>query len=151
MISDSYRDMHNAAVCRRGQSLIEAVVAIGVVIMLVTGLIVGTTVALKNSRLARNRSTANKYAQEGIELARGLRDRGWIGFQARDGLYCLGDDSIFPDTPSASCTINIGTAFTRSVSFNWQDPRMETVVTVSWYTGTQTVSSVLKTYFTQWK
>lgn len=134
-----------------GQSLIEVVVIIGVVILLVTGLVVGTTVALRTSRLGRMRSAANKYAQQAMELARNLRDQGWIGFQEMSGLYCLGEDNVFPTSPSDSCTVNMEGVYTRSVVFVWNDPRMRVTATVSWNEGSSAHQSQLVTYFTRWR
>lgn len=145
------RLMRNILNDKLGQSLVEVVIAIGVVALLVTGLVVGTTAALKSSRLGRLRSGANKYAQEGVELTRDLRDAGWISFQARNGLYCLAQDNIFPAAPSGSCTINIDSIYTRSILFAWNDPRMQVTATVSWSDGTVTHQSQLITYFTRWQ
>ena len=61
----------------RGQSLAEVTIAVSVVILIITGLIVGTTASLKTSQFNRSRSIAVKYAQEAMERARKLPDAGW--------------------------------------------------------------------------
>jgi len=67
---------------QQGQSLVEMIVVIGVVVLLTTGIVVGTTTSLSRSETSETRSQALSYAQEGIELARGLRDAGWNTFTA---------------------------------------------------------------------
>ncbi len=137
---------------QRGQSLIEVVVAVGVVVILVTGLIVGTTSALKTSQYGRTKSQAIKYAQEGMELTRQLRNNGWTTFAGRSGLWCL--DKVGGWTQGAgTCPVNIDNLFTRSATFTWNvaSSRMEVTVNVSWSDGGGLHDTQLTTYFTQWK
>lgn len=142
-----------------GQSLLEIIVAAGVAVLLIGGLVVGTTVSLRTSQYGERRSRAIKYAQEGIELTRSSRDGlPWDAFIARDTnsneaigtITCLGSDGVYASGP---CGVNIGTAFTRSVSFNWNNTkgRMEVTVTVSWNEAGKTTDVTLDTYFTQWR
>ncbi len=140
-----------------GQSVVEAVVVIGIVILLVTGLIAGTTSSLKATQSSRARSKAVKYAQEGLELARTLRDQGWATFEAKVGTWCIGQDNVWPVTPSASCASNItdqeNNVFTRGVTITPDAPNQRVVVVadVSWIEGSQTRTTQLKTYFTRWR
>ncbi|OGG13141.1 hypothetical protein A2875_00350 [Candidatus Gottesmanbacteria bacterium RIFCSPHIGHO2_01_FULL_46_14] len=144
---------------QRGQSLLEIIVATGVIVLLVTGLAVGTTVSLRTSQYGNRRSVAIKYAQEGIELTRSLRDRvPWDEFTAHDTNAdphigtptCLGSDGTYDAGP---CEANLDTLYTRRVVFNWNsvDNRMEISVSVSWNQAGQTPDVTLDTYFTQWK
>ena len=135
-----------------GQSLIEAGVAVGVVIILVTGLIVGTTSALKSSQFGRTKALTIKYTQEGIELTRRLRNSGWAVFSARSGLWCLDKVGNWTQA-SPSCSVNIDNLFTRGVTFNWDsaNERMIVTVNVSWDSGSTTHDTQLVTYFTQWR
>ncbi|MFZ5845377.1 MAG: hypothetical protein ACOY0S_02810 [Patescibacteria group bacterium] len=135
-----------------GQSLIEVVVAVGVVVILATGLIVATTSALKSSQFARTKSLAIRYAQEGMELTRRLRNSGWAVFSTRSGLWCL--DKAGNWTQAApSCAVNVDNLFTRGVTFNWNSlsERMEVTVNVAWSDAGSTHDTQLVTYFTQWK
>lgn len=77
-----------------GQSLVEAVVAIGIVTMVLIGLVSAVNYSLVNTQYTRNKAAATKYAQEAIEFLRSERDRlGWPVFYATAGdqgtLYCL--------------------------------------------------------------
>jgi type II secretory pathway pseudopilin PulG len=79
-----------------GQSLVEVVVALGVVILLVSGLIIGTTAVTRANQINRARSLATKYVQEAIEIVRHDRDNDWTSFSTlaqtagTSYTYCLG-------------------------------------------------------------
>lgn len=137
-----------------GQTLAEVVVAIGVIVLLVTGLIIGTSVTLKASQYGRGRSQAVQYAQEAVELARNLRDAGWTSFLTYGGVtprtWCV-DKSGTWTAQSGSCPPNIDAFYTRQVTFTWIDPNMKTDVVVSWRDGNKTYTVPITTYFTQWK
>lgn len=142
-----------------GQSLLEVIVATGVAVLLIGGLVVGTTVSLRTSQYGERRSRGIKYAQEGIELTRSSRDGlPWDEFIAKDTnpdeaggtVTCLGSNGAYSSGP---CDVNIGTTFTRSVSFNWNNTegRMEVSVSVSWNEAGKTTDVTLDTYFTKWR
>ena len=58
----------------RGQTLLELVVSVGVVAFVVLGLVAAVTSSLRFGQSSRSRSSAVKFAQEGMERTRGLRD-----------------------------------------------------------------------------
>lgn len=137
----------------KGQTLVEAVVVIGVVVLLVTGLIAGTTASLKSSQSGRIRSQAVSFASEALEIVRSIRDENWITFLGYTGSYCLGSDNILTPTASACATNIVGAenSFARGVSLSWQDPKMVVTATVSFVEGEQVKDVTLVTYLTQWK
>lgn len=141
-----------------GQTLLEIIVAVGVMVLLITGLVVGTSVSLRTSQYGQRRSQATKYAQEGIEIMRALRDStDWDEYIALDTngsgatLLCLGNDQN--PTQATSCDPNLGenNTYTRDVSFDWNSPdsRVEVSVTVSWSEAGQTPDVTLDTFFTK--
>jgi len=134
----------------RGQSLVESVVTLGVVILLVTGLVVGTTSSLKYAQSSRARSAATQYASEGLELARKERDAGWVAF-ARDGSFCVGAAGLIPTEP---CTLIDG-KYTRMLTYtsdNVLDPQSVVVISaVSWIEGGETKTITVQTTLTNWK
>jgi type II secretory pathway pseudopilin PulG len=145
------------------------VVVIGVVIMLATGIVAGTTATLARTRTNELRSTALQYAQEGIEQTRSKRDAGWQTFAAlgstqdvpplsNKSVYCLGDDGIFLPTVVSCTTPNVHGKYTRSVTLTLVSPAdpsqmyMSVDVVVSWgNTANPTNSVELKTDLTQWR
>lgn len=135
----------------RGQTLAEIVVAIGIVVLLVSGLIVGTTASVRTAGEARLRSLAVKYSQEALELTRQLRDSDWDAFQAYSGLWCLDKGGVW--TSASLCPVNIDNTFTRGVTFSWNGSanRMEVTASVTWQDGGTTHKSDLLTYFTKWQ
>lgn len=135
-----------------GQSLIEVIVGVGVVLVLISGLVVGTTSSLKTSRLVIAKTEAGKYAQEGIELARGLRDLSWADFQAKTGSWCIDGSGNWTQT-SVPCGININNKYARQIDLVWNalDERMEAKVTVRWHEVDRDLETNLETYFTNWR
>lgn len=134
----------------KGQSLVESVVTLGVVILLVTGLVVGTTSSLKYAQNSKARSVATQYAAEGLELARKERDAGWISF-ARDGSFCVGAAGEIPTDPC----VPIDGKYTRMLTYtcdNVLDPQSVVVAsTVTWIEGGATKTIVVQTTLTNWK
>ncbi len=135
-----------------GQTLVEIVVSLGIVLLLIVGLIVATTAAVHTSEQGRMRSLAVQYTQEGLELARQLRDSDWSAFASRNGLWCL--DGANTWTPgSISCPVNITNTFSRGVTFTWNAgaSRMELTSTVVWQDSGTSRQSQITTYLTQWR
>lgn len=137
---------------QQGQSLVEIIVAVGVVILLVMGIVVATTTSLRSGQRGKDKSLAVKYAQEGIELVRDLRNQGWIDFQSRDGLWCLAKDGTWTKS-LGTCDANIDNLYTRGVTFGWDagNSRMNVVVVVSWSDGDIPRDVKLETFLTQWQ
>lgn len=68
----------------RGQTLIELVISIALILIIITGVTILTVKGLQNSQFSRNQVQATKLAQEGIEKMRTIRDNsfticGWAG------------------------------------------------------------------------
>lgn len=130
----------------RGVSLIESVVTLGVVMLLITGLVVGMTSSLQNAQASKARTVAVQYAQDALEIVRQQRDNNWTTF-AQKGTsggteYCMGDDGVLTSTGSCS----------RKVTFTLIDSKqMDVAVSVSWTEGSGTKNVSLKTTYTKWK
>jgi Tfp pilus assembly protein PilV len=135
-----------------GQSLVEMIVVIGMVVLLTTGIIAGTTASLSRTETSRVRSVALSHAQAGIELTRAMRDNGWAAFAAkgsRPTTYCVGDF-----TTVAPCPVNIDSKFTRSVTLELTtigSPPTSTMKVTSQVVWDPSNAVQLTTYLTQWK
>lgn len=139
-----------------GQSLVEMIVVVGMVVLLTTGIVAGTTISLSRSETSKIRSSALTFAQAGIELARGQRDNGWDAFEAMgtpsSTIYCVGSNGAFV---KETCTTNIDNRFTRSVTLEFTPASgMKVTSRVVWGdttnpTNTNTVQLI--TYLTQWR
>lgn len=85
----------------RGQSLIELVVALGLLTVIITILSVTTITGLRNSQFSKNQSQATKLGQDGLEKLRAIRDRNYTvcgpgeNIKAWNSIY----DTNCPTTP----------------------------------------------------
>ena len=59
----------------KGQSLIEIVVVLSVASVVITALMISVINSLKNAQFAQMQSRSTKYAQDGAEKVRAVRDR----------------------------------------------------------------------------
>lgn len=141
----------------RGQTLVELIVVVGVVGIVVMALISAVTASLRFSETSRLRSKGVKYAQEGIELARKLRDSSpWQDFLGYSGSgsasWCLNSSGVWsPDSGTGECPMEAGSTFWRNVKFTWNDPLMTVAVTVSWGERNTLSTVKLETNLTQWR
>lgn len=136
----------------RGATLLEVLMMVSVAALLVTGLVASTINSVGSARASRMRSQAVRFAQEGMELVRGDRDKSWKPFSNKSGNYCLGENGIFTSQPS--CAPNVGEdVFTRTVLFEWvaSPGYMKVTVTVMWPEGSGQKSTNLISHFTDWK
>lgn len=145
-----------------GQSLIEVIVAIGIVTLVLAGLVSAVTFSLSNSQFARNKALATKYAQEGMEWLRVQRDSNWYAFNQMSpdsgSLYCM---SALPATitslpPGACNTLVIDDSydiFRREVTLtgNTDDDRVNILLRVWWPQGTRDSEVSVNTILTKWQ
>jgi Tfp pilus assembly protein PilV len=131
--------MHMLKKTNCGQSLVEVVVAFGVVILMVTGLIIGTTYSLKANQNSRARSIATKLVQQGLEFARKDRESSWYAFKdltSTSATFCVGNVTSYTTpklvpldpfaNPFVTCSGNKAQTnptinFTRFATFTWYD------------------------------
>ncbi len=77
-----------------GQTLIEAIAALGVGVVVVTAIVVVVISALNNAQFSKNQNLAAQYAQQGMEIMRQMRDSDWSSFSLYgNGSYCLDKDT----------------------------------------------------------
>jgi type II secretory pathway pseudopilin PulG len=139
----------------QGQSLIEVVVAIAVVILIVSGLIIAVISSLRSAQSSKARSVSTKLTQDGIESIRNLRDSGWATFISKSSAtsWCLGTDGLLTDHPP--CPQNIvtgGITFIRTVLIADTGGDQATVtVTVTWTEGQTAKNSTVTTVLTKWR
>ncbi|OGY53763.1 MAG: hypothetical protein A3A24_02525 [Candidatus Buchananbacteria bacterium RIFCSPLOWO2_01_FULL_46_12] len=68
----------------KGQTLLEMVFAIGILIMVVTAILALSTSSIFGQKGSESQITANSLAREGIEVVRNIRDSNWLAGQAWD-------------------------------------------------------------------
>lgn len=77
-----------------GQSLLELVIALGLLTVVITVLAIATVNGLKNSQFSKNQAQATKLAQEGMEKIRTIRGRNYtvcgpVGVTSWAALYTV--------------------------------------------------------------
>jgi Tfp pilus assembly protein PilV len=111
-----------------GQSMIEMVAALGVIMIVLMSMATVGIAAVRNSELSRNKSLAVKYAEEGMEKIRAYRDNPnttWTTFNAS----CANQSSIGlvapppPFTQTITCdTSNVNLAVV-VIKIKWTDSK----------------------------
>ncbi|MCX6726102.1 MAG: prepilin-type N-terminal cleavage/methylation domain-containing protein [Candidatus Shapirobacteria bacterium] len=120
----------------RGQSIIEVVIALAIVAIVIVGLVKVTTISMNNGSFARDQQTATKYAQEGLENARKLKEEDINVFWKKSGVE----------------TEIIG-KFVRQITYTIIEANqtMKVEVLVTWQDSKGTHQSSLETSLTKWK
>lgn len=131
---------------QKGQSLVEALVALAAAAVIVSAIAVAVITSVNNSDFSRNQNLATQYAQEGIEVLRNLSQTDWVNFSTFAGTYCLAQDSTTLTTPSGSgCTQNVSSYYIRQVTITPVSGNCsgntKILVSVSWSDGKCTSSS----------
>jgi hypothetical protein len=135
---------------------VEAVVAVAVVILLVTGLVSATTSALRSNQMSKTRTQALQYAKEGLEIVRIVKDTTWSDIPEGSQTFCLSKNQQTLGSPvSGDCPMDIDNMFSRSLSFSQDatctDPTCRIVIsTVSWMENEKR-SVTLTSFITNWR
>lgn len=135
---------------KRGQSLIEALAAIAVTMLVVTSLVGLGVGAIRSATVSRNRFLAVSYAQEGMEAIRSVRDRGYGELPSPGGPYKLAWSGS--QWGWAAGTESLDPIFTRDFRVtSVGSGKLQITVEVKWTDrgGVHTVS--LDSYLTDWR
>lgn len=142
-----------------GQSLIEVVVAVGIVAVAVVALVSAIIFTQKTARSANLQTQATKLAEESIEQIRVVRDRRGFSYLVNDSCWKLViTDPADPTTWNFSNTapnicpeiISLGNiAFSRSIKIeDGSNSRQKKVtITVSWQESGGVRSVINSTFF----
>jgi len=121
-----------------GQSLVEVAIAMGVAVVIIVALVSLAATSLRGAGSARNRAQAAKLANEGMEMARQVRDSAatWAGFLS----YPWAAETIGNFTRVIAVEKDLGT-----------DDKAKVTVTVSWTDSAGTHPVTLVSYLTNWR
>ena len=135
---------------RRGQSLIEALAAIAVTMLVVTSLVGLGVSAIRSATVSRNRASAVSYAQEGMEAIRSIRDRGYGELSS-----CSGTRKVYWSGSRWECQSGAETLdsiFTRSFTASEVTPgKLQVAVRVTWIDNAGSHTMNLDSYLTNWR
>lgn len=90
----------------RGQTLIEALVALAVAVMVISAISAAVTTSLSNAQYSKNQNIATHYAEEGMEYMRKLRNQDWNQYLANTTFNFLSDGAGGTNVWAVSCLIN---------------------------------------------
>lgn len=141
--------MKKRAKTSAGQSIIEVLIAAGVVGTILTAVAATLTYSVKNSAENKYRSVATTKAQEAVEVFR--RERSFLGWETfvdalgGGGVYCLNTLPVtsteFSSLTPGECTAGLaegGTEFTREAIITFPTASSVRIVSqVSWYDSDQ--------------
>lgn len=140
---------------RQGQSLVEAIVAIGITVLVITGLMVLAVGAVRSATLTKNRSLAVQYAQEGLEALRSVRDRDFAEVPVGGGTYpnrLVWTGSAWSTLPGketiTASNINYNRSFTSTLV---SAGKLKIAMTAAWTDSAGAHTVDLTTYLTDWQ
>lgn len=120
---------------QKGQTLIEVLAGLSLILIVVTALIGMGVVALKTSTAARNRTVAAKLANEGMEIARSVRDQ--------SGLAAV---------VNANDSVTVGSVtFTRARTVTGTAEKKTILVTITWPESSGTKTTSVTSFLTDWR
>ena len=100
---------------QKGETLIEALAALALVAIVISAITTLITTSLSNATYNENQTLATKYAQQGIESVRQIRNFNYAAFRNYNGLYCLGKGQANLGTVQTACSTPNTDNFIRSV------------------------------------
>lgn len=138
-----------------GQSVVEMLMVLGLVAILVTSIVAGTTRSLISQRRSMDKDTAVKLAQSGMEIIRSLRDTDWDTFRNTTGTWCFSGtslESVYDEDAFLDCPTRINNKYSRTVRFTWDESkdRMDVLVRVIWRDQSYYYTEI-SSFFTKWK
>lgn len=141
-----------------GQSLVEAMIALGVAVIVIVALVNLSLVALRSSTIAQNQLMAKNLANQGLEAVRALRDSDWGKLPSDTGstIYYLNSDKTGFTTTVEQIDKDTTTTkfFTRKIfvkddAVDQEKKQVTCEVTWSDSSGQKQVS--ISTYLTNWR
>ncbi len=127
----------------KGQTLLEITVALGAILITLAAIAVVVTASVNNSVFIKNQTQSGKYAQQGMEYVRYLRNNNPSTYLGLSGTYCFDDGNIFrsitnPTNPCDITKVNLAGAFIRTAVFDTGaecGSANRVTVNVSWSSG----------------
>ncbi len=126
-----------AIVDDKGQTLVEMVIATGLVAFVLVALVAGATVGLRSARLSRERNMATKLATGELVKARQERDA--------DPETFFGDAGVSGPTNSGTNPV-----YSITVTKTLNGSQMEVEALVEWTDGDKQFSVAQSTFLTKW-
>lgn len=143
-----------------GSSLIEILIATGVVGLVMTAVAAGLVLSVKNSSISKYKVIATTRAQEAMEVFRRERTLlGWTQFKEVlsdnvEGTYCINTlasgSAQFKSMATGECEegdLIAGTSFTREALVNASEDEVRVEIVVKWVdSGTERFSNLVQEF-----
>lgn len=101
-------------ITQSGQTIIEALVALGVAVFIISAITISAITSIGNSDFSKNQNLATQYSQQGMEILRQQGMSNWTAFSLYNGTYCLDENTTTLTAPGANgCTKNVANFFVR--------------------------------------
>lgn len=98
----------------KGETLIEVLIALTIAVVIITAIAILGVSALNDAQFIKAQNQSTKYAQEGMEVVRRIRNNDYANFQTYTDTYCLAKGST---TLGPACTTrNVDNIFNRTVT-----------------------------------
>jgi len=108
---------------KRGQSLIEVLIALAASVAVVSAIVVTVITSLSNAEFTKNQNLATQYSREGIEIVRQTAKNSWSTFiNYKSVNYCLDKSNILISRSGLNCGKNISNFFDRQIIINQNSP-----------------------------
>lgn len=142
-----------------GQSLVEVIVAVGMMALLLVALLALITLSIKNSRVAQNHADAVALSQGGVELMRAYRDYSFTALQSAVRLtaYPLPSDWVVENGLSGDCdtqSYTVSENFARCALVDLTEGEtdsIDVVITTYWQEGASQKSVNQTARLSQWE
>ena len=106
----------------KGQTLIEALIALGVSVVIVGAIALSIISGINNATFSKNQNLATAYAQEGMDIVHQQSESDWETFKnIASGTYCLDQNATSLDSGSDCISVitpNISSFFLRKVKID---------------------------------
>lgn len=130
---------------QKGQSLVEALIALGAAAIIVSAIAVVVITSVNNSDFSKYQNLATQYSQQGMEILKQKSESDWTTFSSFSGNYCLAQDSTTLVAAGSGCSANINNFFVREVTITQNSSscsgNARVNISVSWADGRCTSSS----------
>jgi Tfp pilus assembly protein PilV len=110
----------------KGQGLIEALIALGAAVVIISAITVAVITAVHNSDFSKYQNLATGFAQQGIETVKQQSQLDWNTTSVYTGPYCLsqGETNFSPLVGNTCAPMDVGSMFIRQVDFTKIPPKL---------------------------
>src|SRR5450759_4358473 len=99
----------------KGQGLVEALIALGAAVVIISAITVAVITSVHNSDFAKYQNLATNYAQQGLAIVKQQSQLDWNNTATYSGTFCLNQGATthppFSSPLNPPCGINAGNMF----------------------------------------